>query len=73
MAVKKSASVKKSGVKKSVANKVTEKKTGEKYASKSAMMKHEKGEGPMMRMKEYGSMGKEPGKKVAKKSAKRGK
>ena len=32
--------------------KVTEKATGEKYASKSAMMKHEKGEGKMMMMKE---------------------
>ena len=79
MAVKKSASVKKSAakksapVKKAVAKKVVEKKTGERYASKAAMVKHEKGEGPAMRMKEYGPMGKEPGKKVAKKSAKRGK
>lgn len=28
---------------------------GEKYKSKSAMMKHEKGEGSKERMKEYGS------------------
>lgn len=28
---------------------------GEKYASKSAMMKHEKNEGPAARLKEYGS------------------
>ena len=27
---------------------------GEKYKSKGAMMKHEKGEGPKERMKEYG-------------------
>lgn len=32
--------------------KVTEKATGEKYASKSAMMKHEKAEGKKMQMKE---------------------
>ena len=54
VAVKKSG-VKKSSVKKSVAKKVTEKKTGEKYASRAAMMKHEKSEGPKARMKEYGS------------------
>lgn len=35
---------------------------GEKYKSKSAMMKHEKSEGPAMRMKEYG-------KKAVKKAA----
>lgn len=34
---------------------ITEKKTGEKYASKSAMMKHEKSEGKKERMMEYGS------------------
>jgi hypothetical protein len=34
---------------------ITEKMTGEKYASKSAMRKHEKAEGPAMRKKEYGS------------------
>lgn len=32
--------------------KVTEKATGEKYTSKAAMMKHEKGEGKKMQMKE---------------------
>lgn len=32
--------------------KVIEKATGEKYASKSAMMKHEKSEGKKMQMKE---------------------
>jgi hypothetical protein len=31
---------------------VTEKATGEKYASKAAMAKHEKGEGKKMQMKE---------------------
>lgn len=36
---------------------------GEKYKSKSAMMKHEKSEGPAMRMKEYGA------KKTMKKAA----
>ena len=41
---------------------------GEKYASKKAMMKHEKTEGPAARMKEYGS--KTGGaKKVVKKAA----
>jgi len=76
MAVKKSASVKKSAakksapVKKAVAKKVVEKKTGERYASKAAMMKHEKGEGPMERMREYGSSAK---KSAAKKVAKKGK
>lgn len=34
---------------------ITEKKTGEKYASKSAMMKHEKSEGSKEMMKEYGA------------------
>jgi hypothetical protein len=33
---------------------VVEKKTGEKYKSKSAMMKHEKSESKSMRQKEYG-------------------
>ena len=37
---------------------------GEKYASKKAMMKHEKTEGPKERMKEYG-------KGAVKKSAKK--
>jgi len=31
-----------------------EKKTGEKYKSRSAMLKHEKSETPAMRKKEYG-------------------
>jgi len=31
---------------------IVEKKTGEKYASKSAKMKHEKSEGPKMRKME---------------------
>lgn len=35
-----------------VTKKVVEKATGEKYASKAAMMKHEKGEGKKMQMKE---------------------
>lgn len=34
--------------------KVIEKKTGEKYASKAAMMKHEKGESKAEMKKEYG-------------------
>jgi hypothetical protein len=34
--------------------KITEKKTGEKYASKKAMMKHEKGESKAEMKKEYG-------------------
>lgn len=42
---------------------------GEKYASAKAKMKHEKGEGPKERMKEYGK--KTGGKKIAKKVAKR--
>jgi len=37
---------------------VVEKGTGEKYASKSAMMKHEKGEGKKMQMKEKMMMAK---------------
>lgn len=41
------------------ANKMmVEKRTGEKYASKSAMRKHEKSEGKMERMREYGKKGK---------------
>jgi hypothetical protein len=35
---------------------MTEKCTGEKYASKAAMMKHEKSESMAERKKEYGSM-----------------
>jgi hypothetical protein len=45
--------------------KVVEKKTGEKYTSKAAMMKHEKGESKAMKMKE-GEM-KTPMKKKVKK------
>ena len=44
---------------------------GEKYKSKAAMMKHEKSEPMKDRMKEYGK--KAVVKKIAKKSAKRGK
>lgn len=40
---------------------VTEKKTGEKYKSKTAMMKHEKSESKAMRQKEYGSKGMKKG------------
>lgn len=40
---------------------------GEKYASKSAMMKHEKTEGKKERKMEYSNMA--PGKKVVKKAA----
>jgi len=44
---------------------------GEKYKSKGAMMKHEKGEGPKERMMEYGKMPmvkKAAAKKVVKKA-----
>ncbi len=34
---------------------IKESKTGEKYKTKAAMMKHEKGEGPKERKREYGS------------------
>lgn len=44
---------------------VTEKATGEKYGSKAAMAKHEKGEGKKMQMKE-----KAIGKKIATKKKK---
>ena len=40
---------------------------GEKYASKSAMKKHEKTEGAKERMKEYGSAKKAMPKKMGKK------
>lgn len=40
---------------------------GEKYKSKSAMMKHEKKEGPKERVKEYGSAKKGATKKMGKK------
>ena len=36
--------------------KITEKKTGEKYTSKAAMMKHEKGESKAEMKKEYGKV-----------------
>lgn len=36
---------------------IMEKKTGEKYASKGAMKKHERGEGKAERMREYGKKG----------------
>lgn len=39
---------------KKATKKIVEKKTGEKYSSKSAKMKHEKGEGLKEMMKEYG-------------------
>jgi hypothetical protein len=42
---------------------------GEKYTSMAAKKKHEKMEGPAMRMKEYGA--KKMVKKVAKKTAKK--
>ena len=35
-----------------------EKRTGEKYASKSAMKRHERSEGKSERMREYGRKGK---------------
>jgi len=43
---------------------------GEKYKSKAMMKKHEKMEGPAMRMKEYGAK-KKVVKKVAKKAKKK--
>ena len=36
--------------------KIVEKKTGEKYTSKAAMMKHEKGESKAEMKKEYGKV-----------------
>ena len=48
--------------------KIVEKKTGEKYASKKAMMKHEKGESKAEMKKEYGRV-KSPMKQVSKKTA----
>jgi hypothetical protein len=41
-------------VKKSSKKMMVEKKTGERYASKAAMRKHERGEGAMERKREYG-------------------
>ena len=53
-AVKKTVA-KKTATKKPAKKKmVKEKKTGEMYASKAAMMKHEKSEGKKERMMEYG-------------------
>ena len=46
---------------------ITEKKTGEKYANKSAKMKHEKTESKKERMMEYGSKKKSAPKKMGKK------
>lgn len=51
--VKKSAA--KKGPSRTMAQGYLEKKTGEKYKSRSAMMKHEKRESPAMRRREYGS------------------
>lgn len=45
------------------AKKIVEKKTGEKYASKAAMMKHEKKESKAERIKEYGKAGVKKGKR----------
>ena len=50
--------------------KVTEKKTGEKYASKAAMMKHEKKESKAEQMKEYGKVKRTPAPKQMKSTAK---
>ena len=50
--------------------KVTEKKTGEKYASKAAMMKHEKKESKAEQMKEYGKVKRTPAPKQMKPTAK---
>ena len=79
MAVKKSASVKKSAAKKSApvkkasAKKVVEKETGERYASKAAMKKHEAGEGKRMQFMEMIAAKKGTAKKAVKKAAKKGK
>jgi hypothetical protein len=48
----------KKAAKKPAKKMVMEKRTGEKYASKSAMRKHEKSEGKMERVREYGKGGK---------------
>lgn len=40
---------------------------GEKYKSKSQMRRHEKSEGPAMRLKEYGAKKKAVAKKMGKK------
>jgi hypothetical protein len=49
--------------------KIVEKKTGEKYASKSAMMKHEKKESKAEQMKEYGKVKRTPAAKQMKSPA----
>jgi hypothetical protein len=54
--MKKVATTKKTGM-------IVEKKTGEKYASKSAMMKHEKSEGKKIEKKEEAKKGFVPFKK----------
>jgi len=53
-AAKKKAVAKK-GPSRAMAQGYVEKGTGEKYKSRSAMMKHEKRESPPMRKKEYGT------------------
>jgi hypothetical protein len=52
-----------------IKKKIVEKATGEKYASKKAMMKHEKGESKAEMKKEYGKP-KSPAKQMVKSSAK---
>ena len=64
------AMAKKAVAKKTAKKAVFEKATGEKYASKAAMMKHEKSESKAERFKEYGK--KPTGvKNVVKKAAKK--
>lgn len=48
------ATMKKAAKKSASKKMITEKKTGEKYSSKSAKMKHEKGESLKEMIKEYG-------------------
>lgn len=48
--------------------KIIEKKTGEKYASKKAMVKHEKSESKTEQKKEYGKVKRTPAKMVKEKS-----
>ena len=52
-----------------IKKKIVEKATGEKYASKKAMMKHEKGESKAEMKKEYGKP-KSPANQMVKSSAK---
>ena len=49
--------------------KIVEKKTGEKYASKKAMMKHEKKESKAEQMKEYGKVKRNPAPKQVRSTA----